>query len=286
MTFAALEESVQGSRNVELYEIVVGNTTFRFTNSDQSVLFSAQTFVPTPTSREQHKVDQDQPGSELVLKFPTNHPAVSALTRQWVAKAPETGETRVRAWKGHRGDVDEEFQLFWIGYLVSSNYSNKGLITEFKCKSLDNLFTLQGPRKTWGTQCNHEHYDPECTLDPADFTQICTVTAIAADGVTYTVSGVSAPVVRFNSGEFRKQGTLSSRLIVSFTGPGTFVLQFPVPEIEVGDVVEVVEGCEHNLTDCAAFPNAAEASGTNAENYGGTPFTPPLNIFTKGGDAL
>jgi len=286
MTFESQEESIQSARPVELYEVVVGNTTFRFTNSERAISFSGQTFQPVPADRTQPTVNQDEPGAEVELRLPTNHPTTQALTLLFVPRAPEAGDTRVRMWKTHQGDPDSEFQLFYVGFVVSANYDNGGLVTEFKCQSLGALFTLQGPRKTWGTQCNHELYDSECRLEAADFTSVGTVSAVAADGVTYTVSGVPSPTVRFNAGEFRKQGTLATRLIVGYTAPDTFVLQYPAPEIQVGDTVEVIEGCEHNLTDCQAFPNAAEASGTNVENYGASPFTPPLNLFTKGGDAL
>ena len=240
-------------------------------------------YTPIAINRTQPKVNQDEPGSSVVVSMATNYPEAQTFTRAWVARAPSTGDTRVTIQRVHQGDG--EFQPFWIGYLVSAAYEQNGELLSIQCKSLDNLFTLEGPRKNWGTLCNHQLYGPECRLNELNFVQNGTVTALAADGVTYTLSGIGAPTVRHLGGELRKPGTLAQGMIVAVSG-SDFTIQYPVPDIGVGDTIQVVEGCDHTLTDCAAFPNGSESSGTNVENFGGTPYTPPLNLFTKGVDAI
>lgn len=283
MTFSTFEESLQSGRPIELYEITVGQTIYRFTSSEKPINDGVNDFFPAPISRDEPKVNNDQPGSQVTLRMATNFSLTQELCRLWVARAPSTGDTRVRIWRHHTNNTD--FQLFWIGYLVSTNYEAKGTVTNFVCKSLDNLFTLQGPRKTWGTLCNHQVFGPECRLNENNFAEVGVISAIAADGVTITIPSVPAATVTYVGGELRKTGTPVTSLIVFVSG-NDYTIQYPNPDFAVGDSVQLVEGCNHTLTHCALFPNVAETSGTNVENFGGTPYTPPINLFTKGGDAL
>lgn len=274
--FADTEISVQDARPIELFDISVGFEVFYFTNTDRDeVVFNLNTYLPAVLERSQPRVDQDQPGSEVHLVFATNDPVVQALTTRWVTAAPEVESTSVVIRKHHIGDTD--FQPFWFGKIASVDYAEKGTETIILCRSLSDLFTLQGPRKTWGTQCNHQHYDSECTLTRGPFTVTTTVSSISSDGLTFTLASVPAPQVRYNSGEFRKATTADSRLIVTRSG-NDITVQYPIPSIEVGDTVEVIEGCAHDLTDCAAYNNDI--------NFGGSPYTPPVNPFTKGLDAI
>jgi len=286
VSFDAEEKSVQDARAIELYEFTVGFTVFRFTNSEREESFDGNTWTPTPIERDQIRVSSDEPGSSVQILMSVDHPSAINFTKAWVARAATTGDTRVRIYRHHQDDVAADFQLFWIGFLVSPAYEDDGAVLSISCKSLDNLFTLQGPRKNWGSLCNHQLYGTECALSESAFTHgPFTIGSVAADGVTYTVTGLDAATVTYIGGELRKAGTFAQGLIVAISG-SDITVQYPIPDIVVGDIVQVVEGCDHTLTQCALFPNVAEASGTNVENFGASPFTPPVNLFTKGGDAL
>lgn len=272
MTFEAREESIQDSRPSELYDISIANTNFFFTNSEVSRVIGPRSYVPVVISRSQPRVSQDEPGSEVELTLATNEPAVQALTRAWVTASPESLSSRVLIQKNHF--ADSAYQPFWIGSIVAASYRNEGHETVFLCRSLDNLFTLQGPRRNWGTLCTHQHYDSFCTLNSLLFVKTGVVSAIDATGTIYTVPGIAAPTVRWQSGEFRKPFTFSSRMIINQTG-NDFTLQYPIPEIGVGDTIEVIEGCLHDVDDCKSFSNLL--------NYGGIPYTPDINPFTSDG---
>jgi len=283
MTFETREESLEDGQPIELFEFDVGAEVFRFTSAEDDIQALGFLFTGVPMGRTQPKVNQDEPGSSVIVTLATDHPDVQLFARSWVSQAPNVGDVRVKVWRHHKLDTD--FQLFWIGYMVSANYENNGSTTSMNCKSLDNAFTLQGPRKNWGTLCNHQLYGTECRLSQLDFSQNGTIDALAADGVTYTLSGISAPTVRHEGGMIEKTGTLVSAMVILVSG-SDYTIQYPNSGLVVGDPITLMEGCEHNLTDCQAFPNLAEVSLTNVENYGGSPYTPPINLFVKGGDAL
>jgi len=279
MTFATREISEEGGQPVELYDISLDSENFYFTTTDRDDLtFDLNLYIPAILDRTQPKVDNDQPGSEVQLEFSTSEAVVQDLIGRWVTAAPEVESNSVMIRKYHIGEAVSEIQPFWFGTIASVKYKNMGQTAQIICRSLTDLFTLQGPRKTWGTQCNHQLYDGECTLSRAVYTVESVVASVSGDGLTFTMSPpIASPTTRYNAGEFRKKNTALSRLIVQRSG-NLVTVQYPIPEIVIGDTVEVIEGCEHNLTDCLSFSNDI--------NYGGTPFTPPINPFTKGLDAL
>lgn len=280
MSYATAEVSRQDSRPVYLYKLTVGDTTTRLTNAQTSLVLDAFTHVPAVIHHTQPKVNSDEPGSSIELILDLDDEASSAFARQWVASAPEMNRGKVVITRMQVDEVSDTVITFWIGFIASSNYEKQGNEVKLLCKSLDNLFTLQGPRKNWGTTCNHVHYGPECTLDANLYRDLATVTAIASDGITYTIPGVPSPVVRHNGGMLEKSGGFERRMIVSRTG-NDFVLRYPIPEIAVGDQVSIFEGCQHDLTDCEDFPNPVNTSLTNMENFGATPYRPTLNPFTQ-----
>jgi len=288
MPFSTQEESLESGRPIEIFEFTVGQTIYRFTSTETVINDGVNNFQPIPITRTEPKVNQDEPGSSVIIQMPTNEVNAQQFARAWVSRAPVTGDTRVRIWRHHTNDGSSQFQLFWIGYLVAVTYEDNGFLLSIQCRSLDNLFTLQGPRRNWGPLCQNQLYDRFCTLSEIAYTVTGAITAVAADGVTLTVPGLSAPTVTRVGGEIRIPGTLSTALIIAVSGDD-YTIQYPDPNFEVGKTVQLVEGCDHstsNTTGCAAFPNGGETSGTNIENFGGTPYTPPVNLFTKGGDAL
>jgi len=281
MAFGDHEQSVQDAFPIELYKFEFGGTETRLTNSHQDETFSSQLYSATEISRTQPRVNDDEPGSQVEILLGVDESSANTFATQWIQAAPEVDRIKVTLFRFHT-EAGGGSIVFWIGFVVSVNYVEEGNVVSLLCKSLDNRFTLQGPRKNWGTVCNHKHYGRECTLDADDFTEIGTVTVLDSTGVIYTVPGISAPTVRWEGGTMLKSSGFEKRMIVAQSGD-TFTVQFPITEIKVGDLVSLVEGCAHDTVDCAAYPNTdpENPSNTNIENFGGTPFTPTKNPFTN-----
>ncbi len=277
MTFEAHETSKQDGRPIDLYTFTLEATDIvRLTNSLEDVTIGFDTWLSTEVNRDQPRVNDDEPGSELEVLFGVDDPAANEFVSLWIAGAPEVDRIRVLVERFHI-DPGGGSTPWWLGFITSVRYEEEGNVASILCKSLDNRFSLIGPRKNWGTICNHKHYGGECTLDSALFTQVATVTAIAPDGITYTIPGVSAPNVRWDGGTIILKDKLPKRLIASQSGDD-FVLRYPITQIEIGDEVQLVEGCAHDLTDCVAYANFL--------NFGGTAYTPTRNPFTNRIDFL
>ena len=278
MAFSDHELSVQLGRPVFLYKFEFSVTEiFYLTNSQVEIGSAPEVYLPCEVGHSQPRVNEDEPGSEITISFGLDDENANTFANNWISAAPEVDRIKVTITRFH-SDVGGGSALFWIGFLTSVGYEEQGNVASVLCKSLDQRFTLTGPRKNWGTLCNHKLYGTECTLDNASFTQEGTVSAIDASGIVYTVPGISAPTVRWDGGTIQlKSNPLIKRLIVSQTGDD-FTLRYPIPELTVGSLVEVVEGCLHDVTDCQSF--------SNLPNFGGTPFTPTRNPFTNRVDFL
>jgi len=278
MTYATAETSIQSGRPIELYSFTVGLNTARFTNAHVLQNHLTFDFLPAVISRNQFKVDSDQPGSAVEISLDLDDTACAAFAELWIASAPEMNRASVTLYRKQLDDGN--YITYWVGFIVSARYEQQGNVVKLLCKSLDNMFTLQGPRKNWGTSCNHKLFGTECGLNTLLFKVSGTVSAVDSTGLLYTIPGLAAPLIRRTGGMLEKAGGYERRMIVAVAG-SVYTVRYPIPEIKVGDPVIVYEGCNHDLTDCAAHPNAANTSGTNVENFGGTPYTPTKNPFTN-----
>lgn len=276
MTYTSADESIEGGNPVEYYKFSAGSEINLFTNAHEEKTFLVQTYLPVEIARTQPRVNPDEPGSSLQVTFSLNDPAALQFLDNWIAGAPEVSRYKLTLSRQHLDDGGAV--TFWIGFVVSAKYEDNGNQVTLLCKSLDNLFTLQGPRKNMGTTCNHKHFGTECALAATNFDHTTTVSSIDSTGLVYTLASVPAPTVRWEGGMFNKSGGFESRMMVLRAG-NDITIQYPIPEIAVGDTVILTEGCKHDTVDCKAYPNASNATGTNIENFGGTPYTPTQNPF-------
>lgn len=279
MTYQSADISVEDGNPIEYYLFTAGAIRERFTNAHEEKTFLLEQYLPVEVQRSQPRVNQDEPGSSVEITLTLTDPNSREFADNWISSAPEVSRYKVTI---YRQMVDDGGAItYWIGFVSSARYNEKGLKLTILCKSLDNLFTLQGPRKNWGTVCNHKHYGNECGLAVNDFDFTTTVASIDASGLVYTLTDtVPAPVVRWEGGIMTRPGRFESRMLVLRSGNDVTV-QYPIPEIAVGDTVNISEGCAHDTVDCKAFPNSNNTSNTNLENFGGTPNTPNQNPFSK-----
>lgn len=271
MTYQTADVSIQDGNPIELYNFRGDDANFYFTNASETYTFGVTDYVPVKVARTQPRVNQDEPGSQVQLKMELSDINASVFLDQWIASAPEVTKWKLTIYRVHVDDTGSI--VFWIGNVVSVRYENQGIDVIILCQSLNNLFTLQGPRKNWGTTCNHRLFGTDCTLVRGTFTTTTTVQSIDSTGLIYTLSAIPAPTVRWEGGFIIKPGTgLESRMIVERSG-NDITLQYPIVEIGVGDTVQISQGCDHSITDCVSYSNVV--------NFGGTPYTPNNNPFTK-----
>jgi len=269
MTFASDETSIQDSQPVELFAFTLGTTLVSLTNADEEVTIDVRTYLPASISRGQPTYSAEKPGSELQVQIAIADPNAAAIVQAFIPRPP-SGLTSLaviqRQPTGDRG--------FWSGKVVSSNYNDE--ILTLLCRPLSDINSKVAPRRGYGMLCQHMLFDNRCKVNVLDHREIGAVTAISSDGLTFTVPGIAAPTVRYDTGQIQLEGGFAQGMIISHSGDD-FTVRYPIPEIEVDSNVVIVGGCNRDTTDCIAYSNIA--------NFGGFPYTPvDRNPFEKGVD--
>lgn len=271
MTFEAQEISQDGGAPIELYEFVQGGVTFRYTNSSIDRVYASQTWLAIQgLDRTQPVRKVDETGLQMKVSMSIHDPSSTTFTRGWVVQSPET-ETTLEVFQVHLTDVANELYSLFKGQVRSPKYTNDKV--EFLVGSLDVIFDAQGPRTSWGGMCSHQHFDRRCTVVESAFTYNLAVTNVAADGVTFTLAGLDGNVqVDLIQGRMRVDA-FQVRQIVDRPGVDQITVKYPMsaPPI-VGEFVNIIEGCAHDLPTCVLYANEI--------NYGGIPWTINRNPFT------
>ena len=271
MTYDSDERSQRAGKPIELYRFSLGTTTVLLTNSGAVQTFQSQQYLPAAITRSSPTYSPEKVGSELTIELAIGEqnaaPVADAFIRQ-----PPAGLSRVVLFRVHpTGSV-----TWWRGFVVSSSEDQRTV--SLLCRPFGDIVTKTAPRRGFGVLCQHVLFDGGCKLSEANFAQVVSVIAVSADRTQITVSGLSAPQVRYDGGTLSRTGGLERGLIIG-EAAGVITLRYPLAGVNVGDTVEVVEGCRHDLTDCTAFANTI--------NFGGFPYTPlGRNPFARGLDKV
>jgi len=273
VTYQARETSVQDGRPLELYlfESDGGAVRWPYTTGVSAITFSAVTYQPEAISRGEpmREADQlDQGGVVITL------PATVDYVSRFVLAVPRTEDT-LKIYRTHI--TDSEFYLFYEG--VVSRVSFEGDLAKVAVAPRMTDLAKAIPKRTYRSLCNHILYDARCQAVKATFTDLVTISSVSADGLTIQLTGardISGDPSFFTGGML--QTVAESRMVLTFTpgNPASATLRTPflAPPLP-GSTMNLVAGCNHLVTTCAARFN-------NVVNYGGFPYVPTKNPFETG----
>lgn len=273
-SFAIFEASRESSRPLEIYEIVIGTDTYRWTSDASDVTVDGDVFSATPISRNQIEQGSDSQARNLLLTLPGNN-AFAARYRNIVPGIRAT----VNLWRLQRDEVptfDTRILLF-KGQVMSVRFPQDGYTAEIAVRSIEQALNRNVPRFTFMGQCNHVLYDRFCKANPGLFDIAGVVTDVT--GSTVTVVGASGQPDQFYRGGYCRPSTGDQdfRLILSHVG-NVLTLLLPFANDVLGTEMQVFAGCNHLVDgDCAT-------KFDNVINFGGFPFVPNKNVFTSGLD--
>ena len=268
--YDTLESSVDSSRPIELYEIIKGTSTWRYTTSDDEITIGADTFEPAAISRDRIVQGSDQRNRNLLVTMPSSNPFAS----QYITVPPGERAT-VNVFRYQRDETpsfDTQVLLF-KGQVQSVQFPNDGHSATIAVRSIETALNRNIPRFTFMGTCQHVLYDDNCGANPTAFDHLGVATAIS--GSTVTVSGLSSSGIDFTGGYCRPTGTNDFRMVLSQSGDDLTLL-LPFAASPVGGNVQAFAGCDHILTsDCALVFDRVRF-------FGGFAFVPSRNIFETG----
>lgn len=265
MTFSAVETSVHGGRPFQF---------FRFTRGAQSWLYTDAATPQThpmfgPAERVAIRRTSGQIGKEtqqstMSLSVPSDFPIAMLFDG-----APPATWIWLTVIEGHVGEA--ELQVKWTGRVRSC--TRRGAGKELVCDPPDKILNRSPLRVTTGTMCHKRLYGARCGVPEAAHTHEMTLSGVAAEVLTST--GFGAQPDGFWLGSECYVPHLDARIMVVGHVGNTVTLWASIPGLQAGDLVRLIEGCDHlwkrddgNFGDC-------HAKFANAINFGGDPWVSP-----------
>jgi hypothetical protein len=270
MAFAPLEESRQKALPVTLYQFIYDTaplTYFAITDAEQAIVNAGVTYDPVPAMRDAIVSSGSLDRTTIAVRMPRDI-EFSEKFRVYPPTVPVTLIIR----QGHLSDTPTpEFLVVWSGRVLSVGREGDECVVS--CEPVSSSLRRPGLRRNYQLGCPHVLYGTECKANRAAATRTSTVASIA--GTTATVgSGWNAGTdpAKFNEGVFEwtnDDGGTEKRKILSVSG-NTFALGGLLRDLDVGDPVNIILGCNHQMSDCENLFN-------NIQNHGGCPWIPLKN---------
>lgn len=269
-TFDLRESSTEDSKPVELYEFILGSTSYRFTSAEDDVVIGSDTYLTSAIGRSRLEQGSDQNNRTLTVTMPASF----SLPQLYVGVPPGQQAT-INIYRYQRNEVPSFGTqiLLFKGQVQTCRFPNDGHSAEFACRSIESALNRNIPRFSFMGMCNHILYDSNCGVLEADFDYIGNADLVDENQVT--INGLAASGIDFTGGYVRPTGTVDFRMVLSQSGD-VLTLLLPFAEDPTGSNLQAFAGCDHVLTgDCALIFD-------NVENFGGYAFVPNKNIFQTG----
>ena len=282
MSFDESEISNEVGTPVYLYEVRLGNTTWRYTSADQGITLFAGS--PEEVTYLAHTITDEgttQGGSdENDMQISVRSDSPLARLFQGVRPSGKVWAT-IRSY--HFGDPDEETPIEWIGTLTNTVLVDRATV-QINGRSIGGTYDRNGLRLVWSRTCPHALYGTGCFVDKTLHSYEYVIDTLTGTNFTIVEPPVDPdpeapawtidPVEGSFSGGFmewlREDGSIERRGIEEQTG-NDFRVFGTTEGMEVGLEVTLYPGCARNTTVCKLFDNLP--------NYGGFPHLPGKSPF-------
>lgn len=270
MAFESYEDSVEGSRPIELYEFIYQGTTTRWTSYDRDVTVNLLLYRAAPGLT---RSDIEDSGKNVANPNVTITGPADFEPAQVFSICPPSDVVNVLIKRTQASDIDDP-QVIWAGRVLSVSWPLDAV--KMTCQSIYTRLKQPGLRRLYGKSCPHMLYktgEGECNADKASFK--ATVLISGADGVTIQGAGFAAFADGyFNGGMIETEitpGVIEKRGIKTHVGD-TITVTHRIPGLVGLTNVDAYPGCDHTRLTCQAKFN-------NENNYGGFPFVPLKNPY-------
>lgn len=274
MTFAAFETSNEAGRPVELYILVVGGTTYRWNNSEDTITIDGNDY--TPIAIERSKISQGPEDRNQTVTFTV--PGSVQFVTPYINSVP-AAQAVMTVQKLHRGDFPSpEVVTIYRGVVKAVNFDDEnGRKSEIATQPFISSLSRPIPRFVYKGLCNNVLYDDFCQVDDTDPSYRASLDVTAVSGNQLTIPGLAAfGNGWFDGGLIETSGQGDARMILSQVGD-TVTLHLPFSQAVLNQTVTVLAGCAHTIAIC-------KSKFDNVINFGGFAFVPTLNPFESGID--
>lgn len=268
MSFDIQERSADGGAPVEIYDIVLGSTTYYFTSSSDPITYMDNVYPPTQVIRDTLTFGADQRTQVVNIAIPTAH----AFAQVFATSVPGV-KAMLTLRRFHRTDTAGEFVVLFKGICRAVSFSDQNGLAKIAVMPISGALVRNIPRYTYQSLCNHVLYDRWCTKVAADFKYTNIIENIQS-GSLFDVHGLDVNPDGYCDSGFAVFGG-DYRLILKQVGPTIQLLLPFFADITGGPNIDVYAGCDHSVITC-------KAKFDNVINFGGFPYVPTNNPFVTG----
>lgn len=269
MSFASFETSRDRGQPVNLYRFVWGETPtsfYAYTDAEKPVIHDGITYDPIPVMRGAVVSSGSLDKSTIELRMPVT----TDLSALFIAYPPsQVVSCFIR--QGHLDDPDAEFPVIWTGRIVQSG--REGNEAVFQGEPVATSMKRTGLRRHYQYSCPHVLYGPHCRANEAAATTQVRVEVIAGAKITLPFDWTPAERAPLHLGGMVRWtgsgGNREVRTILDVSGGTVLTLSGAVRGLRVGQTVDVLLGCNHQMSGCRLH--------NNIHNFGGCPWIPKKN---------
>lgn len=280
MSFADLEASRQRGDKIYLYRFYdVDNAEFNYTNHEFPVEYGGKTYTPIPITHGNISASGTLDKASLEVRMTLRSDLAEAFRIY-----PPSSVVNLILRQMQLEDPDQQAVVCWVGRVISSSRGDNQMT--LGCEPISTSLKRAGLRKHYQFGCPHVLYGSRCAASKAEATvSDVVVAAISGSTITLTAGWIPTewPVAKKSPDKFvggmvvwtypTESGPVETkRTILRIVGSNQVQMTGPATGMSIGDTVNLVLGCNHQLSDCRTVHN-------NAPNFGGCPFIPKKNPF-------
>jgi hypothetical protein len=235
----------------------MGDTEWCLTSGEKPRTHLGRVFSPAAIERTEIDLNQEADSGSIEVTVPTE----SEIGQEFLIGLPPV-PVWLNIYEGHDGDA--EILNTFAGKVAKANFKSE-CVLYVTGDGLALRKRIPGP--VYQQSCNRRLYSPSCGANEAANSFVVPVAAIAADGVTLTIT--DAAFLAYWNANWPNVGdlgnipslaagrlkTASGRWMMIETHPaaGTVKLKAPVYGLAAGDTVTLYRGCRRNLQHCAFY---------------------------------
>lgn len=269
MSFNQYESSTQLADPVELYTFTYGQVRVYYCSSDRA--YTHQSITYKSANIERSAIDRSLNRERAAINIRVQKTfEVAELFRLFPPMQPVSLEIR----KVHRSDPDQESKLIWKGFVSSVKFL--GSHADLHCDAMQSALKRNGLKRLYQKHCPFDLYGSNCGVNKNTFKHDLEITQVSNKQISFDLSAFDATYFINGFAEwYDKNNNLSRRLIMAQNMISQYLeFDFGSPDLIAGKTISLYAGCGRNLSDC-------ENKFNNLINYGGQPFIPNRNPFTK-----
>lgn len=242
MSYDALEQAGAGAQPYELYLFQGTGIFFALTSADKPITYLGEPYVPSTISRSESEQSNEVVSGQMKIFIAKDHP-LAQLFLPYLPSSP----VAVTVYGSHYSDT--ETVVLFTGTVASARFTDQ---CELTCNSDQYLLQRKIPSQLYQAPCSHIFGDAGCGISLAAHTYPGTIATIDSTGTVLTVTGFGSLPDSLQGGYLVRGNDV--RMIVAHTGTSITLLS-SVADLDVGDTVEGVAGCQLTFAACSAYKN-------------------------------